>query len=259
MRHVEFLGSRPVKMCEECVPGEVFVELIIGRTRYYCNSWPQCESFRATIITPRHYKTVISRPTYDEFVKDFSWDTLLAHFDWPATEKFNMAHELCDRWANDPDKADQVALYFETKDGARGTYTFRQLRDLSNRFANVLAELGVKRVDLVGGLFPKLPSILPALLGIWKLGAVYVPLFTAFAAPAVAYRLRQSETSVVITDEANLRKVHQSRQSAEALPLIKYTLVEADQGNAFEPGERNVWGALKAASNESFVAQLTLD
>jgi acetyl-CoA synthetase len=119
--------------------------------------------------------TVISRPKYDEFVKSFSWDTPLAHFDWPATEKFNMAHELCDRWANDPDKAGQVALYYETKDGARGTYTFRQLRDLSNRFANVLTNLGVKRGDRVGGLFPKIPAILPALLGIWKLGAVYVP------------------------------------------------------------------------------------
>ncbi len=203
--------------------------------------------------------TVISRPTYDEFVKDFSWDTLLAHFDWPATEKFNMAHELCDRWANDPDKADQVALYYETKDGARGTYTFRQLRDLSNRFANVLTELGVKRGDRVGGLFPKIPAILPALLGIWKLGAVYVPLFTAFAAPAVAYRLRHSETSVVITDEANLPKVQQACQSAEGLPLLKYTLVVADEAKTFEHGEINFWGALKAASNEFFVAELTLD
>jgi len=44
-----------------------------------------------------------------------------------------------------------VALYFETKEGARGTYTFRQLRDLSNRFANILIELGVRCLPLRPG------------------------------------------------------------------------------------------------------------
>ncbi len=154
---------------------------------------------------------------------------------------------------------DVVKFIYETKDGARGTYTFRQLRDLSNRFANVLTNLGVKRGDRVGGLFPKIPAILPALLGIWKLGAVYVPLFTAFAAPAVAYRLRHSETSVVITDEANLPKIQQARQSAEGLPMLKHTLVVADEAKTFEHGEINFWGALKAASNEFSVVELTLD
>ncbi len=115
-------------------------------------------------------ETVIFHPTYDEFVKDFSWNTLLAYFDWPATQKFNLAHELCDRWANDPAKADQVALYYETKDGTRGNYTFRQLRDLSNRFANVLAELGVKRGDRVGGVVSQNSRYLACSLGYLETG-----------------------------------------------------------------------------------------
>ena len=199
-------------------------------------------------------------PSYEEVVSHFDWETVIAHFDWPVNEKFNFAHEICDRWTKDPVKAEQVALYYETKDGTRGSYTYRQLRDLSNRFANVLAGLGVKPGDRVGGLLPKIPAIFPTILGIWKLGAIYVPLFTAFAAPAVAYRLRQGEVSVVVTDEANLAKIHQGQQGEEGLPLLKQVLVAAtEESKTFERGEINFWAAVQAASPDFQVAETTLD
>jgi acetyl-CoA synthetase len=107
---------------------------------------------------------------------------------------------------------------------------------------------------------PKIPAIFPAILGIWKLGAIYVPLFTAFAAPAVAYRLRQGEVSVVVTDEANLPKIHQGQQSDEGLPLLKQVLVVTlDEGKMFERGEINFWAVVQAASPTSRVAEMTLD
>jgi acetyl-CoA synthetase len=205
-------------------------------------------------------ETTAILPSYEEVVSHFDWETVIAHFDWPVNEKFNFAHEICDRWANDPAKAEQVALYYETRDGTRGSYTYRQLRDLSNRFANVLAGFGVKPGDRVGGLLPKIPALLPTILGIWKLGAIYVPLFTAFAAPAVAYRLRHGEVSVVVTDEANLPKIHQGQQSDEGLPLLKQVLVTAtEESKTFEHGETNFWAAVQAASPHFQVAETTLD
>jgi len=204
-------------------------------------------------------ETVVSRPTYSEFAKNFSWEELIARCDWPAREKYNFAHEICDRWANDPAKADKLALRYEAKDGTPGSYSFAQLRDLSNRFANVLAGLGVKKGDRVSGLLPKNPAILPAILGVWKLGAVYVPLFTAFATPAVAYRLRQSEASVVITDETNLPKVRESQQSAEGLPELKQVFVVAEAAAKLEEGVINFWAAVNAASSEFKVVETSLD
>jgi acetyl-CoA synthetase len=196
----------------------------------------------------------VSRPTYDEFLKEFSWDKLYAMADWPAHEKYNMGHEICDRWANNPLKADQLALRYETKDGQQAGYTYRQLRDLSNQFANVLTGLGIQKGDRVGGLLPKTPAILPALIGIWKTGAIYVPLFTAFAAPAVGYRLRHSETCAVITDPANLPKVREAQQQGEGLPELKHLIVVGDENASFE-GAVNFWAALKAASTEFKVVE----
>lgn len=201
----------------------------------------------------------VSRPTYDEFVNDFSWERLLAHFDWPATEKFNLGHELCDRWANHPVKTDQVALKYESRDGTQRSYTYRQLRDLSNRFANLLTASGIGRGDRVGGLLPKTPALLPVLLGTWKVGAIYVPLFTAFAAPAVAYRLRDSEAKLVVTDEVNLPKIRESTSANEGLPDLEHVMVVADPAKVFEHGIRNFWAELDAASGDFNAAETTLD
>lgn len=201
------------------------------------------------------------RPTYDEFIKGFSWDTLLTRSDWPAHESYNVAHELCDRWANDPARADQPALRYETKDGTAGSYTYRQLRDLSNRWANVLVSLGIGKGDRVAALLPKVPALLPVVLGVWKVGAVYVPLFTAFAGPAVAYRLRHSGASLIVTDETQLAKVRWGQHTAEGLPALRQVVVvgaEADAASSQENGLTNFWAALKEASPEFEVARTTL-
>ena len=53
----------------------------------------------------------------------------------------------------------------------------------------------------------KSADLVAVLLGIWRLGAVHVPLFTAFATPAIEVRLRGSATSVVVADHGWLDKL----------------------------------------------------
>ena len=204
-------------------------------------------------------EVTVIQPTYDEFVAQFSWDQVLAHFDWPVTEKFNLGHELCDRWAKHPTRADALAMRYETKDGSQGGYTYRQLRDLSNRFAAALTRLGIQRGDRVAGLMPKIPAFLPMLLGIWKTGAVYVPIFTAFAAPAVAYRLRDSEARLVITTETYLPVIRESQQLANGLTALEQVLVVADPGQMFEGHTLNFWALLEAATPDFQAVEMQLD
>jgi len=204
-------------------------------------------------------EATVIQPTYDEFVAQFSWDQVLAHFDWPVTEKFNLGHELCDRWAKHPTRADALAMRYETKDGSQGGYTYRQLRDLSNRFAAALTILGIQRGDRIAGLMPKIPAFLPMLLGIWKTGAVYVPIFTAFAAPAVAYRLRDSEARLVITTETYLPVIRESQQLANGLTALEQVLVVADPGQMFEGHTLNFWALLEAATPDFQAVEMQLD
>src|SRR5438270_1738232 len=109
---------------------------------------------------------------------------------------------LCDRHPGDA-----VAFTFAEPDGSTADLTFGELRARSQRFAGLLTELGVGRGDRVATLMGKSVDLVTVLLGIWRTGAVYVPLFTAFAAGAVASRLSGAEAKVVVADGNQAAKV----------------------------------------------------
>lgn len=102
---------------------------------------------------------------------------------------------LCDRHP-----ADAVAFTIIDSDLSSTDLTYGQLRAKSERFAAALARLGVEPGDRVATLMAKSEDLVVALLGIWRRGAVHVPLFTAFAPPAIAFRLSASGASIVIVD-----------------------------------------------------------
>jgi acetyl-CoA synthetase len=109
---------------------------------------------------------------------------------------------LCDRHP-----AEAVAFTLVEPDGSSTDVTFGELRERSQRFAGVLAGLGVGRGDRVATLMGKSVDLVTVLLGIWRSGAVYVPLFTAFAADAVRSRLTAAEVEVVVADAEQRPKV----------------------------------------------------
>ena len=90
------------------------------------------------------------------------------------------------------------------------TVTFGTLAERSKRVAAGLAELGVGPGTCVATLMGKSADLVTAQLAIWRLGAVLVPLFTAFAPPAIAMRLNASDTKVVIVDEDQRSKLEPS-------------------------------------------------
>ncbi|HKN95679.1 MAG TPA: AMP-binding protein, partial [Pseudonocardiaceae bacterium] len=114
----------------------------------------------------------------------------------------SVARLLCDRYP-----PGQPAYTVVEPDLTATTLTYGRLRADSERFAAALAALGVRPGDRVATLMGKSVDYLVALLGIWRLGAVHVPLFTAFAAPAVAFRLWGSGAKIVICDETQRAKL----------------------------------------------------
>ncbi|NGP05760.1 AMP-binding protein [Rhodococcus sp. 14C212] len=124
---------------------------------------------------------------------------LLNHYD---TSTACAATLLCDRHP-----ADDVAFTVVEPDLSSTDLTYGQLRDQSTKFAAALSELGVGPGDHVATLTGKSADLVVALLGIWRRGAIHVPLFTAFASPAIADRLHASDTKVIICDADQLHKL----------------------------------------------------
>jgi acetyl-CoA synthetase len=119
-----------------------------------------------------------------------------------AAPKVCVAELLCDRR-----DATRVAYHIVGPDLLARPLTYGELRAESERFASVLAEMGVGAGDRVATLMGKSREYLVTLLGIWRLGAVHVPLFTAFAPPAITLRLNGSKAKVVVCDASQRAKL----------------------------------------------------
>ena len=84
---------------------------------------------------------------YDEAYANFDWKEVEKEFSWATTGKVNVAYEAIDRHV-DNGKGDRIALYYS--DATRDeSYTFAEMKSLSNKFANVLRKYGVQKGDRV--------------------------------------------------------------------------------------------------------------
>jgi acetyl-CoA synthetase len=109
------------------------------------------------------------------------------------------------------------------KSGVRHDFTFAQLRDLTNRFANVLQKLGIGKGDRVYTLSGRIPELYVTALGTLKNRSVFCPLFSAFGPEPIRARLSIGQASVLVTTEVLYqRKIAVLRK---ALPFLKHVLL----------------------------------
>jgi len=112
----------------------------------------------------------------------------------------------------------RTALVFEGEEGTTRRLTYGELAAAVRRFAAGLRALGVRPGDRVGIFLPMIPECAIATLAVSAIGAVYTPIFSGYAAEAIAGRLRDCEASVLITADGFHRRgqVVQMKQTADA-------------------------------------------
>src|SRR5207249_4189594 len=123
---------------------------------------------------------------------------------WFTGGSINLAHNCVDRWADRT--PDRTAVVWEGEDGSVRAVGYRDLREMADRLAAGLAELEVEPGDTVGIFMPMAPETVAATLACAKLGAIYVPIFSGYAADAVATRLQDAAVKVLITADGSLRR-----------------------------------------------------
>ena len=138
-------------------------------------------------------------------------------FRWQIPEYFNIAEAVCDRHQA---HRDRVALYWEDASGQAAEYTFGDLIELSNQFANALVGLGIQAGDRVGIILPQRVEAAVCHLAAWKIGAISLPLSVLFGVDALKYRLTDSGARVVVTTGHTLDRVEALRPELPALDLV---------------------------------------
>ncbi|AHK04870.1 MULTISPECIES: AMP-binding protein [Rhizobium/Agrobacterium group] len=119
-----------------------------------------------------------------------------------SDRNFNVAWHLCDRHPEDA-----VAHTIVREDLTYTVLTYSDLRRDSEKLAASFVAQGIKRGDRVATLMSKGREYLVTILAIWRIGAVHVPLFTAFAPPAIEFRLTSCAAALVACDASQRSKL----------------------------------------------------
>jgi acetyl-CoA synthetase len=173
--------------------------------------------------TPASFSVVPNLLDYEKTCKEFSWTSVRRELEGlPQGRGFNIAHEAVDRHANGA-RRDHLAIRWLGTDGRVLNFTYGDLQRETNRFANVLRELGVGKGDRVFSLAGRVPELYIAALGAFKNGSVFCPLFSAFGPEPVRQRLSRGDARVLVTTERLYRK--NVEVSQPDLPLLRHVLL----------------------------------
>ncbi|PKM27898.1 MAG: AMP-binding protein [Gammaproteobacteria bacterium HGW-Gammaproteobacteria-12] len=169
---------------------------------------------------------------YFTAAREFDFEAAVADTLAGRLDAINACVECCDRHVGDG----KTALIWEGRNGERATWTFEQLQDASARFANLLASRGIGAGDCVSGILPRTPELLITILGTWRAGAIYQPLFTAFGPKAIEHRVHTAGSKLVVTDVINRVKLDEVEQAPPALVVGEDFWAEMErQADRFEP------------------------
>ncbi len=166
-------------------------------------------------------------PTYEDRLKDFTWSLAEKELGYRAGDPLNIGWHCSDRLC-EQGLAGKTALVWEDFSGATKTYTFDDLRVLSNTFAAHLQGLGIQPGERVCLFMDRVPELYIGFLGGLKLGAVVQPLFSAFGADSLWTRLDNAGTTAIVTQRKHVAKV---RKILDKLPELRHViLVDAGDG-----------------------------
>jgi acetyl-CoA synthetase len=178
---------------------------------------------------------------------------------WFVGGTINLTFNCVDRWAERTPGA--PALKWEGEDGDVRTLTYSEFFRMVNRVANGLLALGVSEGDAVGVYMPMVPEAVAAMYGIAKIGAIYMPIFSGFGAPAVATRLQDAEAKAVITADGFWRrgtKVNMKQVADEAVavsPSVEHVIVFERFGEGFVASGKDVgWDTAFGSASEEMEA-----
>jgi acetyl-CoA synthetase len=136
------------------------------------------------------------------------YDTAVAEFRWPDQAQFNWALDWFDAdLARDPESRDRTALWIvDTAAGTETRLSFAELSRRSNRVANFLRDLGLKRGDhlllLLGNVVPLWETMLAAM----KLGVIVIPATTLLTADELRDRLDRGKAKAVVATQDQIAK-----------------------------------------------------
>ena len=137
-------------------------------------------------------------------VSDISYDKADLHISWFGDGTLNAAANCLDRHL--ASRGDQTAIIWEGDDPADSRHiSYAELHEEVCKFANVLKAEGAKKGDRITIYMPMIPEATVAMLACARIGAVHSVVFGGFSPDALAGRIQDCDSNMVITADEGLR------------------------------------------------------
>ena len=150
-----------------------------------------------------HGKRIDWIKPYSE-ISDVSYDTKDLHIRWYADGTLNAAANCLDRHL--ATRSNQTAIIWEGDDPADSKHiTYAELHEEVCKFANVLKAEGAKKGDRITIYMPMIPEAAVAMLACARIGAIHSVVFGGFSPDALAGRIQDCDSNIVITADEGLR------------------------------------------------------
>ena len=151
----------------------------------------------------RHGRRIDWIKPYTE-ISDVSYDAADLHIRWFSDGTLNAAANCLDRHLEE--RGDQTAIIWEGDDPADSRHvTYAELHAEVCKFANVLKAEGAKKGDRITIYMPMIPEAAVAMLACVRIGAVHSVVFGGFSPDALAGRIRDCDSNMVITSDEGVR------------------------------------------------------
>jgi acetyl-CoA synthetase len=149
---------------------------------------------------------------------------------WFLEGQINIVHNILDRHSK-TELPKKRALIWVSETGEERELTYSELNSEVCRLANALRQQGIRRGDPMAIVMPMIPESIIALLAIYKIGAIAVPIFSGFGFDAIRLRLEDVGARLVFTADATIRRGRIIRikdtidKSVEGLKAIENLIV----------------------------------
>ena len=202
-----------------------------------------------------HGKRIDWIKPYSE-ISDVSYDTKDLHIRWYADGTLNAAANCLDRHL--ATRGNQTAIIWEGDDPADSKHiTYAELHEEVCKFANVLKAEGAKKGDRITIYMPMIPEAAVAMLACARIGAIHSVVFGGFSPDALAGRIQDCDSNIVITADEGLRggrpvplKINTDAALENCPDCNKVIVVRRTAGDVAWVEGRDVWyhEAMSAAS-----------
>ncbi len=196
----------------------------------------------------------------EEFIDWYEpWDTVLEadppYYKWFTGGKLNVSYNCLDRWI-EQGQGDKLAYIWEGEEGDVREFTYRELHQEVNRFANVLKNLGVEKGDVVSLYLPMIPELPIAMLACARIGAPHSVVFAGFSADSLRERVKDAGADVVVTCDGYFRRGklldHKAKtdDAIDALDVQSVVVKRADNDVDMMAGRDHWWHELMDDAGE---------